>query len=476
MKSIRRHLVVSLIVGASVLLGLTGIGLYVYSRAFLVREFDTALRSKAVALITLTEKKHNGVELNFADEFMPEFERRDRPEYFQMWLASGATLERSRSLRDGDLPRQTGTVAAPIFWDLTLPDGRAGRAVGIEFEPHWDDHDPARQPEPAAPSGANVSLVAARERTDLNHALAALRIALGLGGTLFLGALGVLVAVVVRRGTAPLALVSERAAAIGAASLQMRFPMDVMPMELRPICERLNDLLARLEDAFQRERRISADIAHELRTPLAELRARAEVALKWPDDPAGIVAALGQVLSITQRMETLVAGLLAVARSEEGKAPIYREPVDVRALIQDAWSSLAADAERRRIQLSLELPPEWRLSTDAALLRLIVLNLISNAVEYSPIGGQVRIHAVANTEQFVLSVDNTTLDLSADDLPRLFERFWRKDVARAGHRHGGLGLTLAQKVATVLGFDLSAELPVPSTVRFSLRGPVDVAS
>lgn len=476
MNSIRRHLVAGLIGGATVALGLTGVGLYLAARTFLVREFDAALRSKALALVTLTEKQHNGVELNFADEFMPEFERRDRPDYFQMWLADGSTLERSRSLRNGDLPRQSGTVTTPAFWDLTLPDGRAGRAVGIEFEPHWDDRDPARPSEPAAASGATVTLVATRERTGLNQTLAMLRAALALGGGLLLAALGILVTVVVRRATAPLAVVGERAVSIDAASLQTRFPVDTLPVELRPICDRLNDLLERLEHAFERERRISSDISHELRTPLAELRARAEVALKWHDDSAGAAATLGQVLAITRRMETLVTGLLAVARSEAGRMTIQRAPVDVGALVREAWSSVTADAGRRGVRLRVELPGDWRVSSDAALLRLVIVNLISNAVEYSPEGGQVCVHATTSAEQFALSVDNTTTDLAADDLPRVFERFWRKDGARSGDRHVGLGLTLAQQVATVLGLKISAEMLASSTVRFSLRGPTGPVS
>jgi signal transduction histidine kinase len=472
MKSIRRHFLLSLMLGAAVLLVFTSVALYVYSRAFLIRKFDTALRSKALALVTLTEQSGAEVKLNFADEFMPEFEQPERPEYFQVWLSDGQVLERSRSLRGGDLPLQTGSVAQPIYWDLRLPDGREGRAVGIQFAAQRVDRKPGVLYSSSAGSGATVALVLARERTSLNRALTAFRVALQAFAVLLLAALGVLVALVVHRGLAPLQLVGERAAAIDASSLQERFPVNGMPRELRPICERLNDLLARLQEAFQRERRISADIAHELGTPLAELRTLSEVAIKWPEDATGAAAAFRDVLAIVAKMETMVTGLVALARSEDGKLPIHQESVAMAELVEEIWVPLGVPAQRKQVKFAMDVPRDLRLQSDPILLRHILANLLRNAVEYSPAGGWVRIRATTHDAQFDLNVENTTDNLAADDLPRLFERFWRKDSARTSSGHGGLGLTLAQTVAHALGLSLSAHMPTPGVLRMVLCGPM----
>jgi len=472
MKSIRRHLVLRLLIGMVVLLGLTSVALYWYSRAFLIAEFDAGLRSKALALVTLTEERAGKIELNFADEFMPEFERGERPDYFQVWLAGGKTLERSRSLKGADLPRRTGTVVHPVYWDLQLPDGREGRAVGIQFAAQRGDRPAGVTYSSAAGSGADVTVVVAHGRAGLAHTLAVFLIALKLFGLVLLAAIAGLVMIVVPRGLASLGALGERAALINASSLQERFDTDGMPQELRPICGRLNDLLARLEDAFQRERRISADIAHELRTPLAELRTLTEVALKWPEDEKGTTAAFENVLAIVAKMESMMTALLALARSEEGKVPVRHEPVNVAKLVADTWSPLDKAAKLKRLDFSVKIAPTLNLHSDPTLLRHVLSNLFSNAVEYAPPGGSLRIEATSGGADFQLSVQNSTDHLQPHDLPHLFERFWRKDAARTSVGHGGLGLTVAQSIAGVLGMDLTAEMPASQTLRILLRGPL----
>jgi two-component system sensor histidine kinase QseC len=120
----------------------------------------------------------------------------------------------------------------------------------------------------------------------------------------------------------PLSSLAKRAETIHASSLQLRFPTDNIPVELLPIAQRLNDLLARLEASFAREQRFSADVAHELRTPIAELRTLAEVALKWPDDVNQ--AALKEALNIALQMESVATGLMALARCD-GR-PAHSQP------------------------------------------------------------------------------------------------------------------------------------------------------
>jgi len=355
---------------------------------------------------------------------------------------------------------------------VTLPDGRAGRAVGIQFAPQRDAANLSADPSKDSRSKPEVALVVARERTELNHTLFVFRIALLLFGLLLLAALAVLVTVVVRRGLDPLGVVGERAAAINASSLGARFPTETMPQELHPICQRLNDLLARLEEAFQRERRISADIAHELGTPLAELRTLAEVAIKWPGGATEATATFRDALASVEKMETMVAGLLALAQSEEGKLSVRSEPVLVARLVEEIWLPLRNPARGKQLELAMDIPRELQWHSDPELLRHILRNLIHNAVEYCPVGGRVRIAATTRNTQLDFLVENTTDNLTREDLPRLFERFWRKNAARTSSGHSGLGLTFAQSVATVLGLTLTAEMPAPGVLRLLLCGPL----
>jgi signal transduction histidine kinase len=464
MKSIRRQLMAGLAGGSLVLLLITGGMLWWQTREILVREFDAALRTKAGALISLVKQERGGVELDLADEFLPEFERPKRPEYFQFWLADGKVLERSPSLAGADLPRLAGTLERPALWNLALPNARPGRAIGFQFVPQRDQEDSSNTFEIGP-----VTVVLARDRIGLDRTLAAFQIRIAAVGVVFLAGIALLTALVVRRGLAPLSRLGDQTAAIDATSLQVRFAPDGMPAELRPIVGRLNDLLARLEEAFQRERRFSADIAHELRTPIAELRALSEVALKWPDDDK--TGSFRESLAVAQRMENLVDGLLTLARCEAGKQPVRREPVALAELFEQIWSPLAEPARSKKLTVTHEIAGGLTVPADPALLRLILTNLLANAVEHTPTGGVVRIRAAVAEGEFDFSVANTVDNLCREDLPHLFERFWRKDAARTGNQHAGLGLALAQASAVAQGMNLRAEMPESSLLRITLSSP-----
>jgi len=262
------------------------------------------------------------------------------------------------------------------------------------------------------------------------------------------------VSVVVRRGLQPLAQLAERAGMIDAASLQLRFPMEQLPAELLPIAGRLNELLARLEAAFERERQFSADVAHELRTPIAELRSLTEVALRWPDDAAATKRTLQEALAIALQMESVVTRLLALARCEAGQMAVRREPVAVAALVAELWEPLAEPARQKNLIVTIGVPAEAQWEADPALLRGILANLLANAVEYCPAGGSVEVRFDGNE----LRVANATDNLSESDLPHLFARFWRKDPARSSGTHCGLGLALARAFARAMECDLKASL------------------
>ena len=442
MISIRRHLLTSLLAGLTLVLSAGGVALFLRARAVLTEEFDRAERAEAALLMTQTEEDGEKVDLDLVGLSLPEYER---DEYYQLWVEDGSTIARSPSLGFDDLPQHEG--------DLVLPDGRPGRAVMLTFVPL-----PAEEDQPPNPHPPTVTLVVARDRVGLDRTLAGIGTGMALVGTAVLVAATLIVMGAVRRGLAPLNAVGQQAVAIDASTLQARFATDSMPVELRPITKRLNDLLCRLEEAFQRERRVTADIAHELRTPIAELRALAEVGIKWPEE-----SAFQDALQIAQRMEMLVTGLLSLARHESSSQPVTRESVAIGTLVDEVWSPLSERARRRELDVVIKVTGKWQ--TDPTLLRLIVGNLLANAVDYASERGRIRV--VGDESQ--IDISNTTNQLRRDDLAHLFERFWRKDAARTDAEHNGLGLTLVQSATSALGLELSAEMPDSTTLRMSLR-------
>jgi two-component system sensor histidine kinase QseC len=292
---------------------------------------------------------------------------------------------------------------------------------------------------------------------------------LGIAGIGILAALGsvALIHFALKSGLKPLDTLGGKVARIDASSLDGRFSNENMPRELTPICNHLNELMGRMEDSFERERRFSADLAHELRTPIAELRMISEVALRWPDEANSGQAK--ETLEIAEQMQGIIESLLTLGRYENGQAEIKPEPVDVAGLGLACWKPFADRAATKKIKVNLEIPETQTLETDPKLLRLIFTNLFSNATEYTPAGGVIDITGSPGMNGTVLSVTNTVSDLDAESLSHFFERFWRQDNARTDNNHSGLGLSLARTCSRALSLDLQARLDAETRIVFSLK-------
>jgi two-component system sensor histidine kinase QseC len=409
-----------------------------------VHQFDLALRTKALAITTVAVVTADTVRVEFSDRFLQGFDDKRPRDFFEMWLPAGTSLARSESLGASELPHWVGKFEKPRYFLCTLPTGRPGRAMGFVFKP---------KQAPGINRPVEIELVVATDREELDSTLMQL---LGLAagcGALLLGATLWVVPRVLRHGLEPLNRLGEQAASIDAASLAARFPVIDLPEELQPIGQRLNDLLARLQQSFERERRFSGDLAHELRTPIAELRSLAECALKWPETRD--VVTDSEVLAIAQHMEALTSRMLALARSENQEPVNPTEFVDLAPLVEDVWRSFASRAQARRLEVKFALAPA-SATVDRVLFRSILGNLFDNAVDYAPEAGEISIR-LENTGSIVaLTVANRADNLSELDVAKLFDPFWRKEAARSGGQHFGLGLSLARSFATTTNWTLSA--------------------
>lgn len=463
MRTIRRQLTWKLLLAFALPLVLGGIAVFLSTRAALLEEFDTALHTRALAIVTVTTQKGERIDVDVTDSFMRESDEEDAPGFFQMWYTDGTTLKRSASAPASGLPARFGTLDRPKFWNVTLPSGSAGRAMGFKFTPKISKKEP-----PSSAPG-EIILVVASDRHELNETLATLAVALLGCGAGLLALTVVVVPRLLRRELAPLDALAEQATHINADSLATRFPTNSLPGELTPISSRLNDLLARLEQSFERERRFSADLAHELRTPIAELRTLAEVALKWPETREA--ATDREALAIAMQMEGVVTRLLAVLRNEHAQLPLLTERVHLAPLLESVWRPFAERATNKQLKVTRAVPDGAEVETDPVLLRSILTNLVDNAMEYTPRGGAVRIEAEAETTQFTLQVTNTCDDLTAQDVSHFSERFWRKDSARSDRHHSGLGLSLVKAFSGRLGLRLEARLVDPSTLSITVTGP-----
>lgn len=232
-------------------------------------------------------------------------------------------------------------------------------------------------------------------------------------------------------------------------SLHRRLGMREGRGELSRLVETLNAMIARLETSFLGLRRFTADASHELKTPLAVLRADVERAMSVSATPHERAVALEEALQETARMADLVESLLTLARADEGRYDIVREPVELGPLVQDVYETAVILGEEAGVSVTLPFTTEATVLGDRTRLRHLFLNLVTNAIKYTQPGGRVDIGLGRHPDHVAFAVRDTGIGIAAADLPHIFDRFWRADrarsraAARGGMDHGGFGLGLA---------------------------------
>lgn len=492
MRSLRGRLALWLLAGTGLLLTAGGLLLDQVISSRLRREYDAALLTKSRSLVTLTEQQNGRIWLEFSYDFMPEFAARERPDYFQLWLGDGSVAVRSRSLAGRDLPHRGVPLGPPRLRDLILPDGRQGREVEISFHPRSEEEEEEEELELQGESpkrrsgsrrvetGVTATLAVAQGSEDVDALLASLRVTLAAVILGLLGGTALLVKGVVGVGLIPLDDLARRLGEMDADSLGQDLAVADTPAELVPVVHHLKGLLARLDQSFSRERAFSANLAHELRTPLAELRAVTEVALKWPGDASSWEESLAEIRGIGLQMERLVVNLLALARCDARQQTVAVSEVPLREVAAACWGAVAPEAAEKGVTLRLEIPEELAVATDREKLSLILSNLLANAVAYGSPGRPVTCSALSETEGvagggFILRVGNFTDALTAGDVPRIFDRFWRKDPARSGGRHHGLGLSLVAALCDLLRLEKVTRLG-DGYFEIELRGRLKLSS
>jgi heavy metal sensor kinase len=238
-------------------------------------------------------------------------------------------------------------------------------------------------------------------------------------------------------------------------SLHRRLPVPMVKDEFGRLAETLNQMLARLETSFAALRRFTADASHELKTPLTVLRAGVERAVTSPRTPAEMLPLMEETLQEINRMTELVDALLTLARADEGRAELHREAVDLRVIVDEAQETGELLAERSGVTIDVATPAgPVVVDVDRSRMRQLIMNLVENAVKYTPRGGSVTVRLTAGDGRVALSVADTGIGIAAGDLPHIFDRFWRADAARTrtGERAGtGLGLAICKWITEAHG-------------------------
>lgn len=476
MRTLRARLLLGTALGTALILTVFSFALYGVVRTALWSEFDDGVAAKARSLAALVEQEGDKVELEFDEESLPAFAPSEHAEYYQFRLSDGSVLARSSSLAGRDLDRISGSIAAPAYRTVKLPDGRPGRISGITFFPRQEEGGSQKEHfNQSACDPVEVTLVVGRETAGIEQTLGQLRVLLTGGcATAALVSVGVL-AWFVGHGLKPVGQLAMQIAEVGESDLTTRIGSTNCPAELMPIVDRLNDLLARLDRAFTREKTLTADVAHELRTPLAGLRSTLEVALSRPREAGVYRQAMVDGLAIISQTQAMVNNLLCLARLEAGQLSIKREPVSLEDLLHACWQPFADQARERSLRVDWDVDGRCILQTDREMLSRVLHNVFENAVTYADPNGTIRIECTSRTGGFALRVSNTCGELPVNDVEHLFDRFRRGNRSRSEPgRRCGLGLPLCRRIAAVLGGSLSAESTSAGVFRIVLAFPTIV--
>jgi heavy metal sensor kinase len=274
----------------------------------------------------------------------------------------------------------------------------------------------------------------------------------------------------------PVAAIAATASAISATSLSRRIDPEAVDRELADLARVLNAMFERLEGAFERQARFTADASHELRTPLAIIRTHAELALNRPRPAEDYRETIETCLRAAGRMTALVEGLLTLARADAGKLDLVRQPVDLAQLIEESVTLFRPLAAARKVTLRATLAP-MEVRGDAGRLAQVVTNLLSNAVQYNKPGGEIEVRLARVAADTVLSVRDTGCGIPEADRPHLFERFYRVDKARSRASGGnGLGLAICKSIVEAHGGTIGFHTAEGRGTTFWVRLPCGAVS
>lgn len=437
--------------------------LYLTLSKGLHRSLDNKLRTTAEVIAASIRRPFGpGPSLADIDQIMREhFGIRPLGRFVQVLDETG---KRSSNIRNVDIPMsmetlervskgetvfETVTVAKEKIRLVTLPIFEKGRMVGIV-----QVGSPLEEIEEALRQLLLILLVAVPSV-----------LILAVVGGLFLA----------NKALRPVDEITNTARKIGSSgdlSQRIRLKKKVDD-EIGRLAATFNEMIAKVENSFQQIKRFTADASHELKTPLTILRGEIEVGLKRLRTPEEYQKILASNLEEVKHMSRMVEDLLTLARADMGALELRKEVVDLGGLVREVWEEVRLWAEDKGVELLFQEDGEARVMGDRGRLRQLALNLIDNAIKYTPSGGRVELRVVRDGDEVTFSVADTGEGIPPEDLQRIFERFYRVDKARSRQRGGtGLGLSICKWIAEAHGGRISAESELGRGSKFHVSLPL----
>jgi two-component system OmpR family sensor kinase len=272
-------------------------------------------------------------------------------------------------------------------------------------------------------------------------------------------------------------IVDEVEAISDGRSLHRRLAVPRTMDEASRLASTLNAMISRLESSFFLLRRFTADASHELKTPLTVLRSGIERAITHPDTSDEVLEVLEETLVEVNRMTELVDSLLMLARTDEGRAGVLKESVDLREIMSEVAETASILEEGSAVTVSVMVPDKPRMvMVDRGRIRQLLMNLLTNAIKFNQPGGSVTVETDVEEGTLVINVRDTGVGMSGAELEHLYQRFWRADPARSrtGQRAGtGLGMAISKWIAEAHGGSIEAKSKRGKGTTMTVKLPIE---
>ena len=466
--SLRTRLLSGIIITTALLLAVFSMVVYAVTRQSMVQHFDKSLLATAQMLSAVIEEegiehKSEGehesedehqdetplnpedlkreIDFEFDVRMTPEFNNINGGAYYQIWTDDDTTLACSPSLGEQNLERFKLASDSVEYRTVLLPDKTPGRAISYPFLPRQENSSEEPRLE-----NQKLTLVLAQSTAEIIAHLNFLTWLLLISsiGVVFLST-GIAF-LVTRTSLHPIHSLAGKITAVGEDNLGQFFPADDYPAELSPICTCLNDTLQRLEKSFTRERQFNANVAHELRTPLAGMLSTIEVCLTRERQSAEYKDAFAECLQIVQTMNKMIDTLLSLSKLDSGQVSIQKQTIRLGEVVDNIWRRFSDKAYDKEIVFQNSIPDGAVCLSDKDCLDMVLSNVLENAVEYANMGGRIGSTLEQQDGTVTLLVSNTGCQLTQADVEKVFEFFWRKSSSRTdAGTHCGIGLPVARK-------------------------------
>ncbi len=460
LKSIKFRLTLWYLIAIVILLVVFGTVAYYLLSKNLYRNLDESLRARVIELVGSIKIEGSRV----------EFEQKVN-ELVMVYDADGALIQRlgpNVEFENIDKTVREALFGKSSFVSASTPNGPD---VRLYAAPHNVD------------SQTRVAIVVGRLPNDILSMLAIFRMVILNSSLLLLFLAGVGGLFLAERTLKPVERITDIARGIGESDLSRRIDVETDD-ELGRLSETLNEMIGRLEDAFTKQRQFVADASHELRTPLAVIQAESSLVLEKSRTEPEYRKALELVSQEVSFMSDIVGKLLLLARSDAGTEPMEYQTVDVAGLLTELVQDVDVLAQDKDQTLSAAPMESMTVRGDRTKLKQLFLNILDNAVRYTPSGGRIACTLVRQDGKAVASIADSGIGIAAEHVPYIFDRFYRVDKARTYTEGGtGLGLAIASSIAKMHGGEIKVEsregagttftvvLPLAETQAFPWNAP-----